>query len=950
MLTTIFNMNKKYISVLALAVLSLPAMAQTDTVPGPLSPSQKADIGGNKVFDLEHTTGAVSVITTKTLNHRDSKNIGNDIIGQGSGLQSLQGAGIYSVQNPTFYVRGLQTLNGNNTPLILVDGIEREIRDISAEEVERVTILKDAVATALYGYKGTNGVISIETKRGKKNSREITVSYDHVFGNISNRPKFVDGYTYGLAINEARDNDGLSPMYQPWELNSLKDQTYPSLYPNVNWVDETFRNTSNLDKVSVQFKGGSDKFRYFAVANFLYHNGYIKNPNVNEGYSTQDKFSRGNIRMNLDIDLTPTTLVKVNVFGSLTENQRPGNEVDLWDMMYTVPSAAFPIKADNGLWGGSATWPGTLNPVAQSMAAAYYKNHARTLFTDLTIRQDLGMVTPGLSAQVNVAYDNYANIYENHSKTYRYQLVNIQWPSGTSAPTWSYPVDSDGAEVVYGVDSAMGTDAKPNEYDRYLYVSASVDYDRIFGDLGVYSQLKWDYDSTDPEGINNTVRRQTISWWSHLNYKNRYLLDLTLAEMGSSRLAPGTKWAFSPTVGLGWIISNESFWSNPARYLKLRATFGKLNADFLPDDNWTYYMQQYTLSGGLYPFDSAFGSSFGTTSLGRMATIDPSNEQAYKYNIGIDASPVEGLDLSVDLFKERRNHIFVTSAGKYTALLGMDAPYLNAGVVDSKGIEISADYSKTFGDFSFSVGGDLSFNKNKIIDMLEEPRVYSNLVETGHSVSQIYGLEAIGFFKNQADIDNSPQQLFSTVRPGDIKYRDVNGDGVINSNDKVAIGRSAICPEIYYNFRVGAEYKGFGLYGFFQGTGNYTAVLNTKGMYWPLINNTNISQYAYDNSWRPGNEENALFPALSSSNNANNYQTSTLWLRNRSFLKLRNLEVYYNVPKSWLSNTLKVVNGAKVYVRLVDFFAWGNVPENDPECYGVQPVDKSIAVGLSVTF
>ena len=935
---------------IALAAFSMTAMAQTDTVPGALSPKQKANIGGNKVFDLEQTTGAVSVITTSTLDRRNAKNISMDLLGQGSGLESLQNGGIYAVQNPTFYVRGLQTLNGNNTPLIIVDGIEREVRDISPEEVERVYILKDAVATSLYGYKGANGVISIETKRGEKNSRQISVSYDHSFSNISHRPKFVDGYTYGLAINEGRANDGLSPMYQAWELQALKEQSYPYLYPNVNWVDETFRNTSNFDKVSFQFRGGSEKFKYYAVANFLYNNGYIKHPNENQGYSTQDKFSRGNIRMNLDIDLTPTTLVKVNVFGSLTESQRPGDQANLWDMMYTVPSAAFPIKAENGLWGGSSTWDGTLNPVAQSIGAAYYKNHGRTLFSDLTLRQDLGMVTPGLSAQVSVAYDNYANIYENHSKTYRYQPVNIQWPAGQEVPTWSYPTDDDGADVVYGVDSAMGTAANTNEYDRYFYVGGSVNYDRTFGKLGVYSQLKWDYESTDPEGINNTVHRQNISWWSHLNYDNRYLLDLTLAEMGSSRLAPKTKWAFSPTIGLGWIISNESFWSNPDCYLKLRASAGKINADYLPDNNWTYYVQQYVESGGLYPFNSAFGSSFGTMSLGQMATVNPSHEQAYKYNIGIDASPVEGLNLSLDLFKERRNHIFVSSAGKYTALIGMTAPYENAGVVDSKGLEVSLDYSRTFGDFSFNIGGNFSYNKNKIINMLEEPRLYPNLIQTGHSVSQIYGLEAIGFFKDEADIANSPQQLFSTVRPGDIKYRDVNGDKVIDANDKVAIGRSETCPEIYYNFRVGAEYKGIGIYAFFQGTGNYTAVLNTKGMYWPLINNTNISQYAYDNSWRPGNEENAIFPALSSQNNANNYQTSTLWLRNRAFLKLRNLEIYYNVPKAWLNSTLKVVNGAKFYVRLVDFFATSNVPQNDPECFGINPVDKSVALGLSVTF
>jgi len=215
-------------------------------------------------------------------------------------------------------------------------------------------------------------------------------------------------------------------------------------------------------------------------------------------------------------------------------------------------------------------------------------------------------------------------------------------------------------------------------------------------------------------------------------------------------------------------------------------------------------------------------------------------------------------------------------------------------------------------------------------------------------VGQIYGLEAIGFFTSEADIAASPVQTFSTVKPGDIKYRDVNGDNIIDANDKVAIGYSTTCPEIFYNFHLGAEWKGLGIYAMFQGTGNYSAVLNTKSMYWPLVGNTNISQYAYDNRWTSSNQD-AKFPRLSSQSNANNYQTSTLWLANRSFMKLRNLEVYYNLPKSLLEAT-KIVNGAKLYVRGVDLFCIDKLDESDPEAYGINPLTKSIALGLSVTF
>ena len=939
-------MYKRYISVLTvMAAMSVSATAQTDSIQSSLSPDQVVSYGGDMDITLGESTGAVSVIGNSQINRRSAKNISNDILGQGSGMQSLQNAGRYAVTNPTFYVRGLQTLNDNNTPLFIVDGIERDINTISAEEVENVYILKDATATALYGNKGINGVIVVNTKRGVKNSKSIKITYDHMIDYMAHKPKFVDGVTYANAINEARGNDGLAARYQPWEVKAFADGTYPYLYPNVNWVDETFRDKGGANKYTIEFRGGSEKFQYYAMANLITHNAFIKNPNTNEGYSTQDKFSRGNVRMNLDIQLTPTTQLAVNVLGVLTEDQQPGSQANLWDMVYTVPSAAFPVRAENGLWGGSATWSGTVNPVAQSTSAAYYKNHSRSLFADMTIKQDLGMILKGLGAQVRISYDNTANMWEDHSKTYRYAVVTPSWPAAQDQPTFTTAIE--------GQDTQMGSGSATNTYHRFMHIDAGFNYKNTFGLFNLYSQLKYDYEFTDPNGINNTVYRQQISWWTHLNYANRYMADLSLVETGSSRLAPGSKWAFAPTLGLSWVPSNESFWTNPALYLKVRASAGLINSDFLPKDSngnwvWAYYVQSYQQSGLLYPFTNAWFTNFGQTSLGQMATANPGREKAYKYNVGIDFGWTEGLNFSVDLYKERRNGIWVSSAGKYSALIGLEAPYENGGVVDSKGIELSLDYAKTFGDWTFSVGGNFNWNSNKIVDMLEEPRLYPNLVQTGKPVDQIYGLVADGFFKDAADIAASPAQTFSTVRPGDIKYKDINGDNIIDGNDVTAIGHTTTCPDIYYNFRLGAEWKGLGIYAYFQGTGKYTAILNTKAMYWPLINNTNISQYAYDNRWTPDHQD-ALYPALSYSSNSNNYRTSTLWLRDRSFLKLRNLEVYYNLPQTVLSK-LRVVNGAKVYFRGTDLFATSKVPENDPECYGINPVSKTFAFGLSVTF
>ena len=919
-------MNKRYIVVLSvLAGISLPTMAQID-----------------KELAPEEQTAAVSVIKTDKTDRRSAKNIGNSILGEGNGLISLQNGGRYAAQNPTFYVRGLQT-SSNNSPLILVDGIERDITSIAPEEVENVTILKDAAAVALYGYKGTNGAINIITKRGKYESRSIKVTYDHLFNTIANKPKFVDAYTYGMAINEARINDGLSARYSTQELNALRDGTKPYLYPNVNWVDETFRNTAMTNKYNIEFRGGAKKFRYYTMLDLISDKGFVNSPNQNEGYSTQDKYVKGNLRMNLDIDLTETTDVRVNLLGVLQETSRPGSQADLWDMVYTVPAAAFPVKDANGVWGGSDTWAGTSNPVAQSVGAAYYKNHSRSLMFDVTLKQDLGMFVKGLGAQVRVGYDNTSNIYEDHSKTYVYSVNAPSWADGDAEPSVK--------TATYGKDSEMGTGAAVNTFARRLHFDGGFNYDRTFGKHSIYSQLKWDYEYEDPNGVNNTIYRQNFTWFTHYGYNSRYFVDLALVESGSSRLAPNTKWSFSPTLSAAWVISNEDFMKQASwvNFLKLRASAGIINADYLPgDDVWTYYAQQYATSGGVYPFDSGWNSEFGRTYLGQMATTNPGHEKAYKYNVGIDAKLFGALDVTFDYWMQQRKDIWVSSAGKYSAVLGMDAPYENAGRVDSHGFELGLDYTKNFGAVSFNLGGNLMYTKNKIKEMLEEPRLYDNLIQTGNPYGQIYGLEAIGFFKDEADIAASPAQNFSTVKPGDIKYRDVNGDNIIDANDKVAIGHSTTCPEIYYNFHIGAEWKGLGFYAMFQGTGNYSAILNTKSMYWPLVGNTNISQYAYDNRWTPENQ-NAKLPRLSSESNANNYQTSTLWLADRSFLKLRNVEVYYNLPKSLLEKT-KIVNGAKLYVRGIDLLCFDHIDESDPEAYGINPVNKSVALGLSVTF
>ena len=953
-------MNKRNIIVLSLlAGICLPAMAQYEIIDSVDFKSRTIDVGANRTFTREQSSASVSVITNKDVNHRGANNIGNNIIGQGNGLISLQGSGLYSVANPTFYVRGLQSLSGSS-PLILVDGIERSIENVIAEDVENVTILKDAAATALYGYKGTNGAILITTKHGDYNSKSITFSYDHTFEFLTNKPEFVDAYTYGQAVNEAYRNERGTVRYSDAVLESYKNNTNPLYYPNINWADETFRNTAHVNKFNLEFRGGTRNFRYYTNLNLQTTKGFIKNFDANDGYSTQDKYTRATLRTNMDIDLTPKTKLHTHIFGLLNERSQPGAQANIWNMVYTVPANAFPIKATDDVWGGDGTFT-TNNPVAQSAGAAYYKNHQRALYSDIVLEQDLSAVTEGLSLRGQIGYDTYSNLYEDHSKTYRYGYYTVaNYTGGTVNP-------ADATLTTDGEDRAMGTGSGNNAWARRFTGNASINYDQAFGKHTVYGQFKYDYEYSDYTGTNTTVYRNNFSLWAHYGYDNRYMADLTLMYSGSSRLAPGTKWAFSPTVAASWNIHNESFMKNIkwVNFLKLRASFGLLQNDLLPGDNvYTYYEQYYAFSGSTYAFYD-YGTQFPATRLAQSPSLDPTREKALKYNIGLDATLFGSLNFSFDYYIQNRKDIFVNTAGSYNAVFGFTTPYENLGKVNSYGFEVAVDYSKKIGDVTISAGGTFNLNKNEIKEQAEEPKVYKNLETTGHPYAQLFGYKALGFFQKSDDINNDgiisadeftqlgyPVQNFTTVRPGDLRYEDVNGDGVIDTNDQTAIGYSTTCPELYYTFNIGAEYKGIGIIAHFQGVGRYSGVRNTNGMFRAAVANNTLSQYLYDNSWSAerGNTENPLFPRLSATSNANNDVTSTQNLFDRSYFKLRSLEVFYNLPSTLLAKT-KIINKAKVYLRGVDLFTADHLDKADAASYGaVQPMTRSLQIGASLTF
>lgn len=885
--------------------------------------SEKVNYG----FGLQQTnaesTGAVSTVYTENIDKSSAFSIGNSLYGNVLGLTTMQSTGVVWEQMPSMYIRGLKTLNGNNGILLVVDGLERDnnwqaLKYITPEEVESVSVLRDAAALALYGYRGVNGVVNIVTKRGKYDTREINFSYDHAFNYMTRKPELADAYTYASALNEALTNDGKQVRYSQNELNAFKNGTSPYLYPNVNWWEEVFRDRGASDIATLSFRGGSTKMRYYTMMNLQNNRGFIKNFDTNADYSTQEKYSKANFRTNLDIDLSPKTKMQANIMGILNEFSRPGMGSDnLISKLYQLPSAAFPIRTESGLWGGNTTWGENWNPVALTEGRAYSKGHTRGLYADMSLRQDLSSLTKGLGASVRIGYDNLASYWENHTKGYKYGMASVA--------SWENGLPIAGEEITGGKDTEMSGDSKLDWQYRAFNFQMNVDWQRQFGVHSLYSMLLYTYKYDNAKGINNTFYRQNAGWYTHYGFKNRYFADFTLMASASNLLAPDHRWNVSPTVGLAWLISNEKFMQsqNVVDFLKLRASFGMLNTDNIPGNG---YWNETVGGGNGYPINNNFGGDGGWHE-GRLASVNGTTEKAYKYNAGVDATLFKGLTLTVDGFYERRSDIWVSSDGQNSAVLGASGSYVNAGIVDSWGTEIGANYYKKMGNVELNLGGTFTYNRSKIIEMLEEPAAYDYTRSTGNPVGQIFGLQAIGYFVDQADIDNSLPQQFGPVKAGDIKYKDMNGDKVINSDDRVAMGYNSTCPEIYYSFSLGLEWKGLGFSAQFQGVGNYTAILSGT-YYHPLVDNTTISNYVYRNRWTP-ETPNARFPRLTTETVDNNLQTSSLWLADRSFLKLRNCEVYYKLPSSWLNRFW--VKNAKVYVRGVDLLCFDSIDQLDPE-------------------
>lgn len=930
---------KNKVSFLLLSILASSATLfaqQSDvSVQTEAKKETKIEYGRGISYDMKESTTATAVATEEQLSHRSSINPSNLLYGLIPGLQVLQNAGYAWEDNATLLVRGMGTTN-TKSPLILVDGFERSINHISSDEIESVTVLKDAASTALYGIKGANGVILVTTKRGTQSKPEINFSYQFKMGIPQRLPDFVDGYSYAQALNEGLRNDGMPQRYSAAELQAFKDQSHPDVYPNVDWLGESLRNRSYGDHITFSARGGGQYIQYYAQLNYIDDRGILKPTESNDGYSTQFKYSRLNIRTNLDIKLSETTQVKLNLFGNFNEQNRSSKTAaNIFDALYQVPSGAFPVRTQNGIFGGTTQYAN--NPVAFISGTGYSRPQGRVMFADIDLNQRLDFITKDLSMNVKVALDNYGTYWGGETKNFAYQQAVHNWETGET----SYNNLRNEGNLSYS--SSVGTVSNHFNFETRLNYSHSWMNDKH----KLHATLLYAMDKNKVKARNETTAFMDIVAQAHYVYNQRYLLDVALSGSASSVLNPDDRWGIFPSIGAGWVLSEEDFlkkdWLN---LLKLRASYGiSGRADY----GANLYRGSFG-GGNSYFFKAPNPASQDGMKEARLGVPGLTYEKSHKANLGIDFMGWNRLSVTADVFYDHRTDILVDATGGTSTVLGIDVPQMNSGIVDNYGVELAARWFDKIGDFSYQVGGTFSYAKNEIVEMSEQYRPYDYLKRTGRSLGQKFGYEVIGIYQSQEEIDNREvKQYLGEVRPGDLMFKDQNGDNRIDSYDQIPLGYNSSCPEIYYSFDLGAEYKGFGFYALFQGAGHYSAVLDVKSVYRPLVSNNTISTHYYNNRWTE-NTPNAKYPRLTSTGSTNNYNSNSLWLADASFLKLRTLEVYYQVPEKLLKN-VRILSGLKVFARGHDLFSWDKINIMDPESVGANhPTMAQFSFGANLSF
>jgi len=855
--------------------------------------------------------------------------ISNALYGQFSGLLVKTGSSVYD-SNQSKLKLALR-LHGHS-PLVLVDGFPRDVDDLTGLEIDNITVLKDAAAAAIYGVKGANGVISITTKRGKDSPLKVTAMYRYGLGTMYRAPEFADAYTYGVMLNEARSLDGLPVKYNDAELLALYSGQYPYAYPNVDWWNEVFRNHSDNHRAQFTFQGGNKNFRYFAAVDYMKEDFLYKKATADDRYNANHYDNRLSLRANVDMNITDYTSMKIGVMARLAEFNKGNYDSRIEKTLYTLPSAAFPIRQVDGTYGGTSIY-GDINPVAQMQEKGAKQYSQTKVMADMLLRQDLGMLVEGLSVDASVAFDYIGRLSEDATKTYRYsELVSTVAAQGDKS--W-----------ILSEQKYYGVDAKVVEFSHWFSnlqmkfeLQGRVNWARDFDDHHLETHLAYRQRSWIISGRNESSKTQEILGSVSYNWNQRVFADFVLNRSGSAYLPKGDRFHWYPALSVAAVILP----GDP--YVKAYASVGMSGSD--EDLEHELWRQNYVSGKSFY-----FGPNGGTSSSGRtessMAATTLAPELSSKITLGTEMQLfAKRISFNAEGFLEKRSNILI-SPSNVSEVIGLDLNELSLGQQSYKGFDLSLAWNDRRGEVDYGAYANGGWLFTKVIDDGQAFQQYEYLYHKGNPVGQKYGLEVIGIFQNQMEINNSPRQTFGEVRPGDLKYRDQNGDGVIDSQDRVKMFGSST-PLLQFGFGLHAAWKGFKVYADFQGVTGVTISLLDSPLYQPLVSNGTISNtfMSREITWAPGREQVATMPRLTTQENPNNYQANSLWYRDGSFIKLRNLGISYTIPKEVLT-----LCDATVSFTSTNLFSLDNIGFTDPEQLGAYyPSTRGWWLGVKFNF
>jgi len=822
---------------------------------------------------------------------------------------------------------GVGTLMRGLGPITIIDGIPRSLTIFDLEEIESISVLRDAAATAMLGVRGSAGAILITTKKGIANKPEVSFTIQTALQQPLKKLQPLRAYDYATLYNEALKNDGLAPIYTDADLQTYKNGTDPYGHPDINWFDKLLKPSSRFNRYSLNFRGGSQTARYFLSLEHLNQGGIFITSDENK-YNTNNDFKSYVIRSNVDVDLNSKLSMGLYLMGRILNQTEPGvGTANVFNALQNTPSNAYPVFNPNKSLAGTLIYQN--NVYGQVIRTGYLSNFKRDAFVDYYLKRSLDEITKGLWVRGVLSFN--ATLSQTS-----YRTKNIAMYKMNVSPT-------DTTYQKFGNDGTQTNVTSVDYQGRQSYVAFELGYNRRFGSHGVNALVLANQDN-GVSGSDLALSYKGISGRAAYDYKNKYVAELTFGYNGSNRYPEGTRYALFPALGLAWNISDEAFmkpykWVNG---LKLYGSYGKTGWDRA---GYFVYNQYYYDGSGAY-----FGTSATwNTSMNELvlANAKADYEKARKLNVGLDMSLLSNrLSIKAEYYTTRYYDAMM-QRGRNTAIIGNNYPDENIGIYRFSGFELSAGWQSNLGSFQYFVRGNVSLAKSEVVYQDEVYRPYSWMKRTGQPVSQLFGYTALGLFQTQAEISSSATIDGYTPQRGDIKYKDMNGDGVINQFDESPVGNTK--PIIFYGLEMGFAFHGFDFSALVQGARNRNVVL-TGASEWEFQYGGYGQAYQHHlNRWTPANAANADYPRLTAGNNVNNHQFSSFWVHNGNYTRLKFVELGYSLPQR-LTGKIKLKT-VRLFASATNLLTLSAFDQVDPEVYGgAYPIQRVINTGINIKF